>query len=135
MSEEKETVDSIFMQAEEKSHPGRVYKTPEPELVINDPVEITYDEVVNVGTPGHIDHKAPPTEPTIKDLVLLEVQRLVTISKMYKEKIDTAKTKPKKDLYLKKIRKNNEKLADMIMRLERLNRIESSNDEPANEQT
>jgi hypothetical protein len=108
----------------------------EKEIIINDPVVMNYDKVVNVGTPGHPDHNAPQTEPTIKDLVLVEVQRLVTISKMYKEKIDTAKTKPKKDLYLKKLRKNNKTLADMIIRLERLNQIENSNnDEPINEQT
>jgi hypothetical protein len=136
MSKEKETVDSIFMQAEEKSHPGRVYKMEEPEIVINDPVAINYDEAVNVGTPGHIDHNAPQTEPTMKDLVLIEVQRLITISKSYDEQIKTAKTKTKKDFYSKKLHKNNKILADMIMRLERLNQIENNkNDEPTDEPT
>lgn len=94
-----------------------------PGIIINDPVEFSYDQKQQV----------PTIEPSLKDLVLVEVRRLVVISKAYKEKIDTAKTKPKKDLYAKKIRKNNDKLADMIIRLEQLNRIES-NDEPTNEQ-
>ena len=102
-------------------------------MIINSP-EINYDTVTIDESDGEYQ-TVPNSKPSLKDLIMIETKRLVALSKSYKEKIDTAKTKPKKDLYLKKLRKNNKKLADMIMRIERLNQIESSNDESTSEQT
>jgi len=70
------------------------------------------EEVVDTSTPA----------PTLKDMVNWEVKRLATISRGIQENIKGAKTSTKKEYFLKKIRKNNKKLADMIMRLEQLNK-------------
>jgi len=82
------------------------------------------EDTPNVGTPGHVDHAttAPP-EITIKDLVTQEVQRLVLVSRHYQAIIKESKTSTKKDFYLKKLRKNNNKLADMIVRLEQIDQM------------
>lgn len=88
-------------------------------------------EMPDVGTPGHVDHgdskevaeaDTAPQQVTMKDLVTQEVQRLVTISRHYQSKIEESKTKPKKEYFLKKLRKNNVKLADMIIRFEQMNK-------------
>ena len=105
------------------------------EEIINDVTMTGYEETkkedvtasTNVGTPGHPDYYDDPVDtstpaPTMKDLVTHEVKRLVTISRHYQSKIEEAKTKPKKEYFLKKLRKNNKNLADMIIRLEQLNK-------------
>ncbi len=73
-------------------------------MTINDPVEYSYDEVEG-------------NNLSRTSLLMIETKRLVTVSKIFKEKIDLAKTKTKKDFYLKKLRKNTDILGDMLVRL------------------
>lgn len=56
----------------------------------------------------------------LDDIVHGEVQRLMATSKEYRNKIDNAKTKTKKDLYLKKLKKNNTKLMNILVALEKV---------------
>jgi len=91
------------------------------ELVVEDAVEISYDTI------GEGEEVQQP--PTMIDMVLLEVRRLAAISNVCNDLISNSKTKPKRDLYTKKLKKNNKNLADMLIRLERLNRIEQESEE------
>jgi hypothetical protein len=78
-------------------------------MTINDPVELDYTE---------IDAPTPTAEEKICILLLAEAKRRAGISKQFQEKITTAKTKPKKDYYKKKLKKNNDILGDVLIRLE-----------------
>lgn len=110
---------------------GRIYPTKptevdgvEPtELVVEDAVEISYDTI------GEGETQPTTQPPTMIDMVLLEVRRLAAISNVCNDLISNSKTKPKRDLYTKKLKKNNKNLADMLIRLERLNRIEQESEE------
>ena len=57
---------------------------------------------------------------TLRDLLVHEIQEHVKISKELQEIIKNSKTKPKRDLYTKKIRKNNEQVAELLLALQRL---------------
>lgn len=56
----------------------------------------------------------------VKDSIKIELQNAVNISKEYADKVKTAKTKPKAELYTKKLKKNNKIVADLIIGLDKL---------------
>jgi len=58
----------------------------------------------------------------VKDALIAEIQDAIRLSTEYKEKVDTAKTKVKRDTYKKKLKKNNMLVADMVMALDKLNK-------------
>lgn len=91
-------------------------------------IDNTNKEVVtDANTPTHVN-ELPKTDDvkkiTMRDVVVAELQRRIKISKDLQQIINTAKTKPKKDLYLKKIRKNNEAVADLLVALQRIDNQE-----------
>ena len=61
---------------------------------------------------------------TLSDRILIEAKRLAAISKEIKLTIDSAKTDAKKRFYTKKLKKNNDILGDILIRL---NQIHESN--------
>lgn len=98
-------------------------------------MKITYD------TPGTGEgektyeveiENTPPARPTLKDRLVVEVQRLVKVSKNLQDKINNAKTKAKKDYYLKKLKKNNTILMDMLLRLDAMTKKEEQNEQEEN---
>jgi len=58
----------------------------------------------------------------VKEALIAEIQDAIKLSKEYKEKIDTAKTTVKQTVYRKKLKKNNQIVADMVMALDKLNK-------------
>lgn len=54
----------------------------------------------------------------IRDSLKIEIENALKISLGYVDKIKTAKTKPKEVLYTKKLKKNNKKLAELIIGLD-----------------
>jgi len=64
---------------------------------------------------------------TMSDRVLIEAKRLAAVSKEIKQTIDSAKTSAKKDFYRKKLKKNNDLLGDMLIRLNQLHQSENKN--------
>ena len=73
-------------------------------------------------TPTTADITGEPVERkiTLRDVVVAELQVGVQRSRDLQQKINEAKTKPKRDLYLKKIRKNNEHVAELLLALQKL---------------
>lgn len=65
----------------------------------------------------------------LNDLVQGEVQRLMSTSKEYRNKIDNAKTKTKKNWYLKKLKKNNAKLMNVLIALEKVKNAKKTSNE------
>ncbi|MEM4258041.1 MAG: hypothetical protein QXL17_02675 [Candidatus Thermoplasmatota archaeon] len=57
---------------------------------------------------------------TLKDILGQEINEIVKISKDLQQKIKDAKTKPKKDLYYKKLCRNNDKLLELLVAFNRL---------------
>ena len=68
--------------------------------------------------------------PNIDSLIREELQRLMLYSKELRDKIESAKTKTKKDLYQKKLKKNNLKLMNIIVALDRMKK---TSEEPVSE--
>jgi len=67
-----------------------------------------------------------------KDAVIAELKGLVVISKELQSKILGAKTNTKRNYFKKKLRKNNERVANLVMVVERMNqqnKQESSDNE------
>jgi len=56
----------------------------------------------------------------VSEAVRTELIGVISLSKEYADKIKFAKTKPKIDLYKKKLKKNNEIAAEMIIALDKL---------------
>lgn len=65
----------------------------------------------------------------VTEVIKLEVTNLVARSLEFKKKLDKAKTKPKIELYQKKLRKNNAELAEMLVALDRLEEEKNKEDE------
>lgn len=59
-------------------------------------------------------------QPTLADIVRAEIASLRDTSLQYRKIIDTAKTNYKKQYYMKKLKKNNKKLMEMLIALDRL---------------
>jgi len=90
--------------------------SPGNDITINDPVHLTYD-------------KLETNDLSLSDRVLIEAKRLATVSKELNQKIQLAKTKPKKDYFTKKLKKNNDILGDMLIKLNKLHHIEDNKKE------
>ena len=60
------------------------------------------------------------SQPSLVDIVRAEITELRDTSLKYRKLIDTAKTKYKKQYYTKKLAKNNKKLMEMLVALDRL---------------
>lgn len=56
----------------------------------------------------------------IKESIVEELKVLIPISTKYSEQLETAKTKTKKDIARKKLKQNNEKVADLLIALDRI---------------
>jgi len=60
----------------------------------------------------------------VKKALLDELQTSIRLSKEYSDKIKNAKTKTKIDLYRKKLKKNNNIIADMMIALDKLENVD-----------
>ena len=60
----------------------------------------------------------------LKQTINAELIELIHISTQYAEQIDNAKTNTKRQMIKKRLRKNNEKIAELIVALEKLNKKE-----------
>lgn len=65
---------------------------------------------------------------SIKELLVEELRKGATLSTEYKEAKDGSKTRYKRNYYLKKLQKNNELNAKIIVTLERLNEEEKKDE-------
>ena len=66
---------------------------------------------------------------TVLDVLQHELRQHMTIALEYKKKIDEAKTKPKKDYYTKKLKKNNVQATKVLTAIERLAQSKTSTSE------
>ena len=57
---------------------------------------------------------------SILDVIQAEITDLMKLSQNYRERISSAKTSVKKNLYEKKLKKNNIKLMDMLMAADKI---------------
>ena len=76
---------------------------------------------------------APKFNPMLKSYAEQGVKYLASISKELQVKIEGSKTSVKKKYYLKKLKKNNLELADMLMRLEYLTKHMTPTETPEEE--
>lgn len=60
----------------------------------------------------------------VKDALVAELQSVFTLSKEYADKIKNAETRTKSDFYKKKLKKNNQIAADMVIALDKLDKID-----------
>lgn len=116
------------------------------------------DTVVNVGTPGHVDVAEQPVlvgeftvcEPKtssgrlypkvtkslqeetktdmMRSVLQAEINDLITISAQYQSEINTAKTNIKKIYIKKKLKKNNDKLFEMLVAFDKHNKNKNKNE-------
>ena len=56
----------------------------------------------------------------VSDSIKIELENYINISKTYKDKINSAKTKAKVKFYIKKLKKNNKIVADLLIGLDKL---------------
>lgn len=56
----------------------------------------------------------------VSDSIKIELENYINISKTYKDKINSAKTKAKAKFYIKKLKKNNKIVADLLIGLDKL---------------
>ncbi len=64
-------------------------------------------------------------QPTVLEMLQYELRERMKVSLDYKKKIDEAKTKPKKDYYKKKIKKNNVQALKILTAIERFTQQQS----------
>ncbi len=69
------------------------------------------------------------TKPSLRDYIVTQLQEKVNRSKELQQKIANSKTKPKRDLYTKKIGKNNEDVANLILALQKIDHNEKIKNE------
>jgi len=67
----------------------------------------------------------------VKETIVEELSTAIEKSKEYADKIKRAKTKTKSDIYHKKLKKNNQIVADLLIALDKLENKEYNN--PNNE--
>lgn len=60
----------------------------------------------------------------VKQTIIAELQDLVTKSKHYAHELETSKTDVKRKMMKKRLKRNNEKVANLIVALERINKKE-----------
>jgi len=63
----------------------------------------------------------------VKKSLIETLKEAIEVSKEYSEKVKTAKTKPKADLYYKKLVKNNKLVANMLIALDKVNNKDYNN--------
>lgn len=61
-----------------------------------------------------------PEQPGLVDILVAEIRALAAIGLELRQKIDSAKTAPKKKLYKKKLEKNSRRAAEIILYLEQV---------------
>ena len=66
---------------------------------------------------------------TLRDVVIVEIQELMKTSKELQQNIKEAKTAVKSEYFRKKIKKNNERLMEMLVALEKLDKNKEENDD------
>ena len=71
----------------------------------------------------------------VKQALIIEFKELAANAIDYKSKIETAKTFTKKEIYKKKLKKNNIKAAEILSALERLMTAEESKSAGAKNET
>jgi len=59
-------------------------------------------------------------QPTLAQIIESEIKHLSDISKVYQKEINEAKTSYKKKYFHKKLKKNNEKLFEMLIALQKV---------------
>jgi len=59
---------------------------------------------------------------SLQTIIQAEINDLITVSAGYQAKINTAKTDLKKEYFMKKLKKNNEKLFEMLVALNQHNK-------------
>jgi hypothetical protein len=69
----------------------------------------------------------------VKDLIIEELKLGAKLSKEYMKKIENSKTKTKKSFYQKKLEKNNDLNAKMVLALDRMSKGDE-NEQTPNEQ-
>lgn len=78
------------------------------------------------------------TKVSLRDVIVAELQERIKISKELQQKINDSKTKPKRELYTKKIRRNNEQVADLLLALQKIDnnkKIQNETKQATNENT
>jgi hypothetical protein len=60
----------------------------------------------------------------VKQAIIQELNALIPKSKHYASELESAKTQIKRNLMRKRLRANNEKVADLIVALEKINKNE-----------
>lgn len=102
-------------------------------IVINESPTITFnDSSGTTNSEQHVDYEVTQRSDDKRDhfkaVLTGAIKETVEISRQYREKVSGAKTSAKKKYYTKKLRKNNQQLADMLVRLEQLNKNNDSKD-------
>jgi homoserine kinase len=64
---------------------------------------------------------------SLQTIIQAEINDLITISAGYQAKVNTSKTSLKKEYFLKKLKKNNEKLFEMLVALNQHNKNKKEN--------
>lgn len=72
-----------------------------------------------------VPNDLPPTAPTekastVKTLIMEEIRTMAKDSRKFRGLVDTAKTTVKKQYYTKKLSQNNNRMANYLMVLERM---------------
>lgn len=63
----------------------------------------------------------------VKKVIMFELNELIPKSKFYAAQLETAKTETKRKMMRKRLKQNNEKIADLIIALEKLEKKENNN--------
>lgn len=65
----------------------------------------------------------------IKQAIIEELREIMPLSVKYKNEMETATTKVKESLMRKRLTENNEKVAELLVALERLDKVKGNNNE------
>ena len=85
------------------------------------PIKENTETVVEVSSSTDITGEPHVTrKPSLADILRLEINDTISISQDLSNKVKTAKTKPKRDLYIKKLQKNNQIVFELLVSLQRL---------------
>jgi len=64
--------------------------------------------------------ESKPHELNVADILRLEINEAIARSKELSKKMKEAKTKPKRDLYFKKLQRNNQSIFELLVSIQRL---------------
>jgi len=68
-----------------------------------------------------------PSRTILKETVKVELQSLIAQSVKFQNLINTSKTNVKQNLYKKKLKKNNEKIYDLLLALDKIETLKDNN--------